>query len=96
MNDGMESRFRNLLVTLARDAEELKESVRKMHAELKNELDSCRVTGLRSKIKERNRTRSRLLYLLGRNSRALRHFFGTTDPQLISCEQILFASSKYE
>lgn len=90
-DNGLESRYRNLLISLARDAEALQAKVTVLHDEVKAEPRISRRNAIRTIIAERNRQRSRLLFLLSRNAAASKYFFGTVNPQEISCEQILFA-----
>lgn len=92
-HNGIESRFRNLLISLARDAEKLKAQVTQMHLDVDEERHGNRRAAIYTLIRERNKQRARLLRLLSRNSAASRHFFGTVNPQAIACEQILFASN---
>ena len=89
----LESSYRNLLISLARDAEELKTKVAELHLEVKEEQRVNRRDAIRSLIAERNKRRSRLLFLLSKNAGPLRYFFGTVNPLEISCEQFSIATN---
>jgi hypothetical protein len=80
----LEAEYRNLLITLARDALELHEAVKKMKDELPSERWKNRRAGLRNHINAHNRQRARLLQILSFNKDALNHFFGTTNPEEIA------------
>ena len=80
--------YRNLLITLAKDAEDLKREVTAMHLALKTEESNGRRNGMRTIINSRNRQRARLLQLLNRNKAALHYFFQTTNAEKIADEPI--------
>lgn len=85
----LESRYRNLLVTLARDAEQLRQEVLTMLLAVPSEESSGKRNGMRTLINARNKQRARMLRLLSVNKLALRHFFGTTDPRKIADAKII-------
>ena len=85
----LNARYRNLLVTLARDAQEIREEVKTMRLAESSESHSNKRNGLRTIINQRNRQRARLLQILSRNTAALRHFFGTINPDEIAEEEIV-------
>lgn len=80
----LEAEYRNLLITLARDAVELRVAVAKMRDELSHEKWTNRRNGLHNHINANNRQRDRLLQILSFNKEALNHFFGTTQPEKIA------------
>ena len=80
--------YRNLLITLAKDAEYLKREVTNMFAAVKTEQSNGRRNGIRTLINARNRQRARLLQLLNRNKAALHYFFQTTNAEKIADEPI--------
>lgn len=91
-NNQLEPLFRNLLIGLARDAEWHTKKIAELEQSAAAEaVHPTRVNALRALIAERKRQRSRYYYLLSRNAEASQYFFGTVNPQEISCEQILFA-----
>lgn len=84
----MEARYRNLLITIARDVRELKQEVETIQLTMPSEESNGKRNGLRTVVHARNRQRARMMQLLQRNNPALRFFFGTTDPEKIAEEQI--------
>ena len=87
----LETRFRNLLIALARGVEELEFKVKDLEEAAIKQQHPGRRSAIGLLITERRKQQSRLLYLLSRNAEASRYFFGTVNTQAISCEQILFA-----
>ena len=83
------AQYSNLLITLAKDADEIREQVTAMHGDLKNQDSNGKLAGMRTIINARNRQRARLLQLLGRNKAALRHFFNVTDPVKVAQQKII-------
>ena len=83
------AQYSNLLITLAKDAEEIREQVTAMHADLKNQDSNGKRAGMRTMINARNRQRARLLQLLTRNKGALRHFFNLTDAAKVAQQKII-------
>lgn len=80
--------YRNLLITLAKDAEDLKRDVTAMFSAVKTEQSNGRRNGIRTLINARNRQRARLLQLLNRNKAALHYFFQTTDAEKVATHKI--------
>lgn len=85
----LSARYRNLLVTLARDAQEIGQEVKTMRLAESSERATNKRNGLRTIINQRNRQRARLMQILSRNTVALRHFFGTINPDEIAEEEIV-------
>lgn len=83
------ARYRNLLITLAREAESIREDVGNMHVALESEEQLSRRLGMRTIINAKNRQRARMLQLLGRNKAALRHFFKFADAAKVAAEKII-------
>jgi hypothetical protein len=81
--------YRNLLIRLARDAEELKQEVETLRLAQPSQARSSKRNGMRTIINARNRQRARLLQILGRNSAASRQFFGTIVPEEIAKAEIV-------
>lgn len=76
--------YRNLLITLARDAEALKKEMDDMRLALPKEESKGKQAGMRTLINARSRQRARLLQILSMNNLANRAFFGTTQADRIS------------
>lgn len=70
----VDTAYRNLLVALAKDAEDLKQKVTALHLAVDKEHSHGKRNGMRTLINDRNRQRARLLQLLNRNKAALRYF----------------------
>jgi hypothetical protein len=85
----IETCYRNLLITLARDAEDLRKQVVVIHLAVHSEQSNGKRAGMRTLINARNRQRARLLQLLGRNKAALSFFFQTTDAATVAAQIIL-------
>lgn len=83
------ARYRNLLVTLARDTEELKQEVEQIKLAAPSEPHSAKRNGMRTIINARNRQRARMLQILSRNNAAARFFFGTTNAEAIAKQEIV-------
>lgn len=88
-DEELTGRYRNLLITLARDAEDIRQQVVVMHLAVHSEESNGKRAGMQTLINCRNRSRARLLQLLNRNKAALRHFFQTTDPVAVSDQTII-------
>ena len=92
-SDGLITRYRNLLITLARDATVLRDEVSSMRAAASNgNVHPTKRRGMLTLINARTRQRARLLQLLGRNSAGLRHFFSTTNPDRVAEQEIKMSS----
>lgn len=85
----IETCYRNLLITLAKDARDLRQHVTVMHLDLKNQDSNGKRNGMRTIINARNRQRARLLQLLNRNKAALSYFFQTTDAEAVAEQTII-------
>lgn len=70
--------YRNLLITLARDAEALRKEMDEMTKSLPTQPSKGKQAGMRTLINARRRQRARLLQILSMNNMAARTFFGST------------------
>ncbi len=80
--------YRNLLITLARDAEALRKEMEEMSESLPKQPSKGKQAGMRTLINARRRQRARLLQILSMNQLATRTFFGSTVPERIALFEI--------
>ena len=83
------TRYRNLLIMIARDAEDIRLKVLAMRLAVPSEESNGKRNGMRTLINARNLQRARMLQFLSSNKAACRHYFGTTDPRKIADAEII-------
>lgn len=83
------ARYRNLLITIAREARNLRVEVQQLQSKRHDTARAGIRAGLSTIIKARNKQRAKMLQLLSRNNAANHEFFGTAKPEDIAEQEII-------
>jgi len=89
-DDELIIRYRNLLITVAREARNNKTTIDTMRAAIPLQSNPGKRAGMHTIIRSLQKQRALLLLLLGRNKAAAKHFFNTADPKKIAEETVTY------